>query len=231
MSAAVLTLAAARVPLGPGGQASLPLMLDLAPGSLTIIDPQGPLPAAALADACVGLAAPLSGAVRFAGRDWQAMGEAEAMGARGSIGRCFVGGAWLPHLSVLDNLTLSARHHGRFTAAAIAAQAAALARLFGLPGVPSLMPAELHRSDLARASLVRAFLGRPALVLLEEPRRDLSPAVTAPLVHAIRRVRDRGGAVLWLTMGGALAEPALPADARFRLAGGRLVPMRPVQAA
>jgi phospholipid/cholesterol/gamma-HCH transport system ATP-binding protein len=164
--------------------------------------------------------------VLFQGDDWQAMAPAQAAAARGRIGRCFAGGAWLAHLSVLDNLLLAARTHGQFSQAALGVQAAALARLFGLPGVPVDLPGSLHRADLARANLVRAFLGRPVLVLLEEPRRDLTDRVTAPLVHAIRRVRDRGGAVLWLTTGGALAEPSLPADLRFRLAGGRLIRAR-----
>jgi phospholipid/cholesterol/gamma-HCH transport system ATP-binding protein len=220
----VLALAAARLLVG--GTVTAPLSLELAAGSLAVIDPQGTPATGELADACVGLAPPAAGQVLFQGRDWQAMTEAEACAARGRIGRCFVGGGFLPHLSVMENLTFAARHHAQFAEAAVNAQAAALARLFGLPGVPTGAPALLHRADLARASLVRAFLGRPALVVLEEPRRDLSAAVTPPLVRAIRRVRDRGGAVLWLTRGEALSDPAIPADARLRLAGGRLIRVR-----
>jgi len=236
VSGPVLSFAQARLPLSGrdragGGRVSAPITLELMPGSLVVIDPQGPDGAAVLADACAGLAAPLGGGVLFQGRDWQAMSRAEAKAARAEIGHCFAGGAWLGHLSMMENLTLAQRFYGQIPDSALVAQAAALARLFGLPGVPTGLPRTLHRADLARASLVRAFLGRPGLVVLEEPLTDLPGAATAPLVHATRRVRDRGGAVLWLTQGGALAEPDIPADARYRLAGGRLIPARAERAA
>lgn len=232
MSEPVLAFAAARLPLaeeggGPGsGQVTAPISLALAPGSLVVVDAQGVAGTVALADAAVGLVAPLAGQVRFQGQDWQAMTAAAADAARGQVGRCLAGGGWLPHLPVMENVTFAARHHRLLPDRVIDSHAAQLARQFGLPGVPMALPIAMSRADLARASLVRAFLGRPPLVVLEEPRRDLDHAITAPLVQAIRRVRDRGGAVLWLTIGGAIAEPALPADARYRLAGGRLIPLR-----
>jgi phospholipid/cholesterol/gamma-HCH transport system ATP-binding protein len=226
VSAALLSFAQARLPLTGSGRVSSPLVLELRPGSLVVVDPQGSAVAATLADASVGLVAPLGGAVLFQGRDWQAMGAAEAAAARQQIGHCFAGGGWLGHLSMMENVTLAQRHYGLLPEAALVTQAAALARIFGLPGVPMGLPGTLDPGDLARASLGRAFLGRPSLVVLEEPRRDLPAAVTAPLVHAIRRVRDRGGAVLWLTRGPALSEPEIPADARYRLAAGRLIPTR-----
>lgn len=233
MNEPILAFAEARLSLSgrAGGRVSAPITLALAPGSLVVVDPQGAEESAMLADACAGLVAPLAGTVRFRGRDWQAMGAAEANEARAEIGHCFAGGAWLGHLSMLENLTLAQRFYGRIAEAALLAQATQLARLFGLPGVPTGRPGTLDRADLARASLVRAFLGRPALVVLEEPRHDLPAAITAPLVQAARRVRDRGGAVLWLTEGSLLGEAGIPADARYRLAGGRLIPARAERAA
>jgi phospholipid/cholesterol/gamma-HCH transport system ATP-binding protein len=222
----VLEFIGARIVLDAGLGASAPLSFSLAPGSLTLIDPQGAARAMALGDASVGRQTPESGAVHLMGRDWTAMADAEAATARGRIGRCFVGGGWLSHLSVLENLTLPARHHEAASTGAIETQANVLAQRFGLPGVPTTLPNETDPSDLARAALVGAFLGRPVLVVLEEPRRGLPPDITAALVRAVRAVRDRGGAVLWLTTGGALSEPALPATQRYRLASGRLIPTR-----
>jgi phospholipid/cholesterol/gamma-HCH transport system ATP-binding protein len=231
MIGAILSLAAARLPLGDARQISAPLSLELAPGSLVVVDPQGSRGVAALSDACVGLVAPLAGQVRFMERDWREMSAPEQVRARGMIGHCFAGGGWLPYMSVMENVTLAARQHRLLPERVIEAHAAQLSRHFGLPGIPTALPGEASPADLARASLVRAFLGRPMLVVLEEPRRDLPPDITAPLVHAIRRVRDRGGAVLWLTAAGSLAEPTIPADARYRLAGGRLIPLRAEPAA
>lgn len=222
----VLEFIGARLVLDAGLGATAPISCSLAQGSLTLIDPQNAARAMALGDACAGRQTPQSGAVRLLGRDWTSMTDSEAAAARGRIGRCFVGGGWLSHLSVLENLTLPARHHEAASERAIAIQANALAQRFGLPGVPTTLPGETDPSDLARAALVGAFLGRPVLVVLEEPRRGLPPDITPALVRAIRAVRDRGGAVLWLTTGGALGEAALPATQRFRLAAGRLIPTR-----
>jgi phospholipid/cholesterol/gamma-HCH transport system ATP-binding protein len=222
----VLEFADARLPFTEqqrASGASAPLKFSLAAGGLAVIDPQGSALAALLADAAVGLVRPIAGRVLFQGQDWQAMTPAQAIAARARIGHCFIGGGWLPHLSVLDNLTLAGRYHGGVPARALTLQAATLAVRFGLPGVPTGLPGEVSPPDLARAALVRAFLGRPALILLEEPRRDLPDDITPALVQAIRRARDRGAGVLWLTRGEALMDPALPADTRLRLAGGRLL--------
>lgn len=228
--APVLEFVQARLALSPDlgarERTGPPMNLTLAPGSLTLIDPQGVARAVALADACAGLLAPLDGQVRFLGQDWAALSQAQAAALRGRIGRGFSGFFWLPHLSVQHNLTLAARHHAAAREDRLAEQAHALAVAFGLPGVPTTLPAETEPSDLARAALVGAFLGRPQLVVLEEPRRALPAEITAPLVRAIRAARDRGAAVLWLTTGGALSEVLLPATQRFRLAGGRLIATR-----
>jgi phospholipid/cholesterol/gamma-HCH transport system ATP-binding protein len=226
----VLEFDAARLALdtlpGLGRRAGPPITLRLAPGSLTLIDPQGAGRTVALGDACAGLLPPETGAVRFLGQDWARLGPAQAARLRARIGRCFSGGFWLPHLSVHHNLTLAARHQAPDSAQRVTEQANRLAIAFGLPGVPTTLPAETDPQDLARAAMIGAFLGRPDLLVLEEPRRFLPAEVTTPLVHAIRAARDRGAAVLWLTTGGALGEALLPATQRFRLASGRLIPTR-----
>lgn len=231
MSAPVLALEAAMLALGTGARASLAMSLSLGAGELAVVDPQGEANAAALSDACLGLVPPRAGRVLFQGADWTRLNDAEAAAARARTGRNLPGGGFLRHLSVLDNLTLAARFHAGTALPELAGSATTLCRLFGLPGVPAGLPAEVAPDDLARAALARAFLGRPMLVVLEEPRRGIVGDVTAALVAAIRRVRDRGGAVLWLTRGGALGDRLIPADQRLRLAGGRLLPVRTALAA
>lgn len=229
MSTPVLAFEDARLALGAAGRISQAMSLELGAGALAILDPQGEANAAALADACLGLVAPRAGRVLFQGTAWTGMAEPEP--ARARIGRNLPGGGFLGHLSVLDNLTLAARFHAGTALPGLAASATTLCRLFGLPGVPTGLPAEVAPDDLARAALARAFLGRPALVVLEEPRRFIAGDITAVLVAAIRRVRDRGGAVLWLTRGGALSDRLIPADHRLRLVGGRLLAVRTALAA
>jgi hypothetical protein len=54
-----------------------------------------------------------------------------------------------------------------------------------------------HRGGLLislRTMLIRAFLGEPVLLLLEEP----AVGFRAALLNRVAGVRDRGGAVIWL---------------------------------
>ena len=74
--------------------------------------------------------------------------------------------------------------------------------------------------DLQRIACIRAFLGNPALLLLEEPTFGVYPELLVPLTHAIRRARSRGSAVLWLTAAAVVWHDTLiPATARYRLVG------------
>jgi phospholipid/cholesterol/gamma-HCH transport system ATP-binding protein len=95
-----------------------------------------------------------------------------------------------------------------------------LATHFGLPGFPAGGPRDLVPEDLQRLACVRAFLGNPTLLLLEEPTFGVYPELLVPLIHAIRRARSRGSAVLWLTAAaGVWRDPSIPATARYRLVG------------
>jgi len=63
-------------------------------------------------------------------------------------------------------------------------------------------------------------------VILEEPLEIDGSRLLPALMTAVRDVRDRGGAVLWLTRGlpGAV-DRTLPATARYRLSQGALLPV------
>lgn len=152
-----------------------------------------------VADAAEGLLQPSGGTVTFRGTDWWSMSAARAASCRGRIGRVFEGQAWVGALDVGENITLAQRHHTRRPVAEIIAQAGALSEMFGLPGLPRSMPGRTHPQDLQRAACVRAFMGRPDLVILERPETGLYPEIMSPLMTAIRRVRSNGAAVLWTT--------------------------------
>ena len=158
-----------------------------------------------LADAAEGLAEPHDGTVTFLGKVWRDVPEREASALRGRIGRVFdaVGGGtgtgWVSNLDVDENVVLAERHHTRRPSAEIEAEAAKLARMFGLPGLPRGRPGQTRVPDLQRASCVRAFLGTPDLLLLERPAQGVYPEIMPPLINAVRSARNRGAAVLWLT--------------------------------
>jgi ABC-type ATPase involved in cell division len=221
----VLEFREARLALEPGGGLTAPVALSLPQGSLVTANLRGPHRRRAFADAAAGLIPPAGGSVLFQGRDWREVSHEHAAAMRGRIGRLFAGDAWLPELRCDENILLGPRFHTRRPERALREEAARLALAFGLPGLPTARPEELPAEDLHRAGLVRAFLNAPALVVLEEPLEADGADLLVPLLAEIRSVRDRGGAVLWLTRGfpGAI-DRALPTTARYRLLHGALLP-------
>ncbi|MFO1127414.1 MAG: ATP-binding cassette domain-containing protein [Rhodospirillales bacterium] len=214
-------------PAGPDPHLVLDLR-DVSPMALTLAVPARSLlmiqvtdwrQAATLIDLATGRAKPRSGTVRFLGRDWATLPPIQAEAMRGRIGYVLRDGNWLDSLTVFDNILLPRRYHTRRPLAELEDDAVDLATRLGLPGVPLGFPAEVGVEDLQRAACIRAFLGRPALVILEEPTRSLAADVfLEPLVNVIRLARDREAAVFWFTQNPAIwGDPSLPATGRYRL--------------
>ena len=175
------------------------LNLSLSPGDLTVVSWENEEIRIPLADAAEGLVAPLRGMVSFLGEDWQTMAANRVAAQRGKIGRVFEGESWLSDLDVDQNITLAQRHHTRRTVKEIEQEATQLCRVFGLPGLPRGHPSNMRRQELQKAACVRAFLGAPILILLENPTVGIYADVIAPLINKVREARERGAAVLWTT--------------------------------
>ncbi|MGD9078664.1 MAG: ATP-binding cassette domain-containing protein [Desulfobacterales bacterium] len=179
---------------------------------------------AAFADACAGIIKPRSGSVRFLGRNWQDLRPDQANALRGRIGRVFKTGNWINNLSLLDNMLLPQRHHTRRSTRQLCEEAGELADQFGLPGIPLGLPGDLTAAELQRAACVRAFMGRPLLILLEEPTSGIFLEIISALMDAVREARDRGAAVIWLTRKGLIwNDQTLPVTRRYRLVAEKLM--------
>ena len=89
-----------------------------------------------LANAAEGMIVPEEGTVRFLGKDWVDRLPRQAAAERGHIGRIFTEPGWVSSLTVEENLTLAQRHHTTRPEEEIRNEAAAVAGLFSLPGLP-----------------------------------------------------------------------------------------------
>jgi len=175
-------------------------------------------------DLAVGLLRSSDGQVSIFGNDLSGLDSETCNWLRGRVGRVFSRGNWMDRLSVLDNVLLSARHHGRRDEEELMAEASALAASFGLPGIPLGMPDSVARIDLQRAACIRAFLGDPMLVILEDPTYGAGTDLLKPLVDTIRVARNRGAAVLWFSPSAELwRDRSIPATRRYRMAGDELI--------
>jgi len=223
----VLELRAAQPAEQPGEPREPALSLRADPGDLLLVEAREARQAALFADLCAGLVALGGGSAHFLGHDWTTLPQDIAASLRGRMGRVFGERGWIGFLDMEANILLGPLHHTRRDRALLRAEAAALARQFGLPGLPMGRPADHPPPDLRRAACVRAFLGEPMLLLLENPVADQDAELLPPLVAAIEAARDRGAAVIWLTRSAMVwGDRTLPATSRLRLLDRGLIAQR-----
>ena len=172
--------------------------LVLQAGDLVLVLLPSPSARPPLADLAQGLVTPSAGAVRFLGRDWAEVAVPAAIARRGQMGRIFAGTAWVSNLNVDENVLLAAGHQEAPALAAASERAAALATRFGLLELPTTRPALTSDMVLQLAQWVRALLGEPRLLVLEQPLRAVPAELVPPLVTALGEARRAGAAVLWL---------------------------------
>jgi ABC-type branched-subunit amino acid transport system ATPase component len=149
-----------------------------------------------------------SGTILIDGRS--VVGMAPHRIARNGVGRTFQTPRMLPQLSVLDNALLGAFPAERQGAAAAALclprawreQAASLGDALryldfvGLTDRAMELAGELPHGQQRLAEIARALVGRPRLLLLDEPAAGLSADETKRLSAAIRAIAKRGTTVL-----------------------------------
>ncbi len=192
------------------------LLLRLEPGRTRI----------PLADAAGGLVEHSEGTVSFMGEDWRSMNADRAAACRARIGRVFESRGWLSNLDIDENVTLPQRYHRSRPVGEIVEEAEALARMFGLPGLPKVRRTEVPLHDLRRAEWVRAFLGGPDLIILERPTRDVRPEGIPALAGAVRAALDRGAAVICIVGNEGDAGNVVSASCReYAMRGPELVPL------
>ena len=180
-----------------------------------------------LADAAQGLLVPDQGGVYFLGKNWSDLRPAAAASARHRIGRVFRGGGWISNLNIDENITLGQRHHTHLPVDEIYREAEKLGVFFGLKSLPVSRPAHVRRSLLRRSGWVRAFLGDPKLILLEDPLKDAYTDVLHYLMRGIAGALARGAAILWITSDMRLLDQTrLTPFKTYQMKGPKLVPLK-----
>ncbi|HKF62079.1 MAG TPA: organic solvent ABC transporter ATP-binding protein [Dongiaceae bacterium] len=167
--------------------------------------------------------------MRFLGHDWAQIPDYYAAALRGRIGRIFADGGWIEFLDVAANVLLPQLHHTHEDVAALRERATQLACAFGLPGLPLGHADDLSALDLARCACVRAFLGKPDLLLLESPvhGRGFFVELLSPLLNAIAVARSESTAVIWFTQSDMIwNDRSFSATHRLHLHEHGLVPAR-----
>jgi branched-chain amino acid transport system ATP-binding protein len=165
-----------------------------------------------------GLLQPRRGSVRFLGHDITGL-TAERI-VRLGLAHVPQGRRLFPELSVRDNLLLGA--YTRRDRSAIAADLERAVGLFPVLGQRLDLPAgQLSGGEQQMAALVRALMGRPRLLLIDEPSLGLAPLAVKALMDAVDRLHQEGVSVLLVEQDVLLALGH--ADRGYVLDTGRIV--------
>jgi branched-chain amino acid transport system ATP-binding protein len=142
-----------------------------------------------------GAIAPSSGQVVFKGRP--VAGWKPYQAARAGVARTFQIPKPYRHLSVLENVALSALLHERTVAAARDSASTVLAEV-GLADYLDAPVGNLTVGLLKRLEVARAIALRPSLVLFDEIMAGLTPSEVKGMTSLVAALPARGITVIWV---------------------------------
>ncbi len=202
MTAPVLVIRDLRATYRSGGQVLHGIDLEVAEGGATALLGANGAGKTTTLRAVSGLV-PRTGTIRFAGRDLVALATDRI--ARLGVAHVPEGRGTLTRLSTLDNLLAGAalRRDRRMVAADLER---CLALFPALSGRLAQSAGSLSGGEQQMLAIGRALMGRPSLLLLDEPSLGLAPKVTRDLFAAIAELRVEWGlAMLLVEQNAALA--------------------------
>jgi cell division transport system ATP-binding protein len=141
---------------------------------------------------------PTSGQLSILGTDVSTVHRRALPQLRRSIGVVFQDFRLLPHLSAFDNVALPLRIAGR-PEGQIRADVSEMLRWAGLAGQFDARPASLAGGEQQRVAIARAVIGRPALLLADEPTGNLDDLQAERLMHLFQELNRVGTTVVVAT--------------------------------
>ena len=141
---------------------------------------------------------PTSGSLRLMGEEIGPAPRGRLPLLRRRIGMVFQDFRLLPHLSAYDNVALPLRLAGR-PEGQIRVDVSELLSWVGLSRKFSSRPAELSGGEQQRVAIARAVVGRPALLLADEPTGNLDEVQAERLMMLFHEMNRLGATVIVAT--------------------------------
>jgi ABC-type polar amino acid transport system ATPase subunit len=123
----------------------------------------------------------------------------DANRVRARFGAVFQSYNLFPHLSVLDNVTLSLRYVHKVPRAAADERGMRLLERVGLADKAREHPDRLSGGQQQRAAIVRAIATDPEILLLDEITSALDPELVGEVLELVRELADEGTTILMAT--------------------------------
>ena len=153
-----------------------------------------------------GLDTPTTGSVAVAGRDLARMSREElARYRRSTVGMVFQAFNLVAAMTVLENVELPMRFAEVPREQRLSRARTALERV-GLGHRLDHRPSELSGGEQQRASLARALVNSPQLLLADEPTGNLDSRTGSEIMDLIHTIHGEGTTVLMVTHERSLAE-------------------------
>jgi cell division transport system ATP-binding protein len=163
---------------------------------------------------------PTRGQITLFGEDAATLGKSAITQIRRRIGVVFQDFRLLDHLTLYENVALPLRVLGR-DETGYRAEVFELLRWVGLFDRKFVRPTVLSGGEKQRASIARALIARPELLIADEPTGNVDPTLARRLLRLFVELHKSGTAVVIATHDLALMEQYDSAR-RLVLADGRL---------
>ncbi|NAZ37067.1 ABC transporter ATP-binding protein [Rubellimicrobium sp. CFH 75288] len=179
----------------PGVVANADVSLDVRAASVHALLGENGAGKSTLVKAIYGLVRPDRGTMTLAGRPHAPSSPREARAA--GIGMVFQHFSLFEALSVAENVALGMEDPPPLRD--LGARIRDVSREYGLPLDPGRPVRDLSAGERQRVEIVRCLLGRPRLLIMDEPTSVLTPQEVAILFATLRQLRAEGVAILYIS--------------------------------
>jgi cell division transport system ATP-binding protein len=182
---------------GLGPEVLRDISFELPPGSFTFLTGPSGAGKSSLLRLIYLAHRPSRGLVTMFGRDVATLDRDELPALRRRIGVVFQDFRLLDHLSVFDNVALPLRVAGA-DEADVRSDVAELLDWVGLAGRMHVPPPLLSGGEQQRVAIARAVIGRPNLIVADEPTGNVDPAMADRLMRLFEGLNDMVGTTVLL---------------------------------
>lgn len=202
----------------PGIVANDEISLEISRGEVHCLLGENGAGKSTLISVLAGLQQPDSGEIVVDGT--RAVLSSPAVSLEHGIGIVYQHSTLIPSLTVLENLMLGGVRGFRIDRAAAAQRLAELAKTLGVTIDPGRRAGDLGLGEQQQVEIVKAMWRGSRVLILDEPTSMLVPQAVDQLLRSIRRLRDEGIAVVFVTH--KLHEAYAVGDVVTVLRGGRV---------